>query len=67
MPPMASMMGDSVFYHDNTLPGLTRLLRELTPDGVEAARSAVRRLAPSYTWKLAAEQTLGLYRHVMDA
>jgi hypothetical protein len=59
------VLGDSVFYHDNTLAGLRDLLKRLDVAEIERAKAAVRKLAPTQDWSASAKLTLDLYRAVL--
>ena len=58
------VLGDSVFYHDNTLTGLRALIERIELAEVERAKVVVRGLAPRQDWSVSAKLTLDLYRAV---
>lgn len=58
-------LGDTVFYHDNTRPGIEHLLRTLTRPDYDAARARMRAAAPAFDWSLLSRHTLELYHRVL--
>jgi hypothetical protein len=58
------IMGPAALYHDNTLAGLTRALRELTPAQVQSAQAHSRALQDAYSPHRLAGQLLGIFQNL---
>jgi hypothetical protein len=61
------MLGQAVFYHDNSLSGLRSLFAKLRAEDVAVAKSAVRELAPRFEWPAIAKQTRAMYLALLES
>lgn len=61
---MNETLGDSAFYHDNTVDGLAELFASLTVEQIEAGKAATVALQEEYSWPVAAAKTAEFMRQV---